>query len=54
MKTFSATVKVRKGSSSSTMLIKTQVQADSPDQAKWLLEAQYGAGNVIGTPQQVR
>ena len=54
MKSYSATVKVRKGTGSNTTLIKTQVQAANPSQAKWLLETQYGAGNVISSPQQTK
>jgi hypothetical protein len=54
MNTFVATVKVKMSSSASTALVKTQLQAENHYRAKWLLEAQYGAGNVLGTSQQVR
>lgn len=44
--------------SPTTPTIKTtvwaQVYAMSPIDAKSLLEAQYGRGNVIGTPTQVK
>lgn len=43
---FAATVSVRMGGGS-TVLVRTQVQAEDINRAKWLLEAQYGVGNVI-------
>jgi hypothetical protein len=48
---FAATVRVRMGSGS-VVLVRTQVQAEDPNKAKWLLEAQYGVGSVVGTPQR--
>jgi hypothetical protein len=44
--TFAATVRVRMGSGS-PILVQTQVKAEDPNKARWLLEAQYGVGNVI-------
>ena len=50
MKTYKATVRVRSGTSSSTMVVWAQIRADNPIAAKQLLEAQYGRGNVISVP----
>lgn len=47
LQSYSAIVRIRTGGGS-TILIRTQVQAEDINRAKWLLEAQYGLGNVIG------
>ena len=52
LQSFAATVRVRMGGGS-TVLVRTQVQAEDINRAKWLLEAQYGVGNVIGCLQRV-
>lgn len=44
--TFAATVRVCMGSGS-PILVQTQVKAEDPNKARWLLEAQYGVGNVV-------
>lgn len=49
---YAATVRVRM-SGGSTILVRTQVQAEDINRAKWLLEAQYGVGNVIGALQRL-
>ncbi len=36
-----------------TWVITTQVQAESENAARLLLEAQYGSGNVLHLPQRV-
>lgn len=46
MQSFAATVRVRIDGGSS-ILVRTQVQAEDINRAKWLLEAQYGVGNVV-------
>lgn len=46
LKSYSATVRVRMGGGG-TVLVQTQVQAEDINRAKWLLEAQYGVGNVL-------
>lgn len=43
---FTATVRVRMGGGS-TVLVRTQVQAEDINRAKWLLEAQYGLRSVV-------
>jgi len=50
MKTYKATVRVRSGTGSGTMVVWAQIRADNPIAAKQLLEAQYGRGNVISVP----
>jgi hypothetical protein len=47
--TYKATVKVRNGNGS-TMFVVTTVAAENDYKAMLLLEAQYGRGNVVGTP----
>lgn len=47
LQSYAATVRVRMGGGS-TVLVRTQVQAEDINRAKWLLEAQYGVGNVVG------
>ena len=48
LQSYAATVRVRMGGGS-TVLVRTHVQAEDFNRAKWLLEAQYGVGNVIGS-----
>ncbi len=52
VQSYAATVRVRM-SGGSTILVRTQVQAEDINRAKWLLEAQYGVGNVIGALQRL-
>jgi hypothetical protein len=52
LQSFAATVRVRMGGGNTT-LVRTQVQAEDINRAKWLLEAQYGVGNVIGNLQRL-
>jgi len=47
---YMARVKVRSTSGAGTTTVKAQVVASNPIQAKQLLEAQYGRGNVLGVP----
>lgn len=47
---YAATVSVRM-SDGSSVLVRTQVHAEGINRAKWLLEAQYGRGNVIENMQ---
>jgi FAD synthase len=49
LQSYVATVRVRM-SGGSTVLVRTQVQAEDINKAKWLLEAQYGVGNVVSQP----
>ncbi len=35
------------------MIFTTQVHAESEVAARWLLEAQYGQGNVVYLPQRI-
>ena len=46
LQSYAATVRVRMGGGS-TILVRTQVQAEDINRAKWLLEAQYGVGYVV-------
>lgn len=50
MKTYRATVRVPHASGRGTMVVWATVAATSPIAAKAMLEAQYGKGNVLGTP----
>lgn len=52
--TYRAQVRVAKSGGIGTMVVWAQVQAQNTINAKYLLEAQYGRGNVIGVPQLVR
>ena len=52
LQSYAATVRVRMGGGS-TILVRTQVQAEDINRAKWLLEAQYGIGNIIGNLQRL-
>ena len=47
LQSYAATVRVRMGGGG-TVLVRTQVQAEDINKAKWLLEAQFGVGNVVG------
>jgi hypothetical protein len=49
MNTYEAMVRIQ----SNNMVVRTQVQANSNQDALWLLEGQYGAGNVVTLPTQV-
>ena len=49
-----APVRVAKSGGTGTMVVWAQVAAQNPNDAKSLLEAQYGRGNVIGIPLPVR
>ncbi len=50
MNTYVAYVRVTTASGN-TAVVKTLVQADNIIDATWLLEGQYGAGNVVHHPQ---
>lgn len=49
MNTYEAVVHIP----SSGMYVKTRVQAQSSQDALWLLEGQYGVGNVVSLPSLV-
>jgi hypothetical protein len=46
MNTYEAMVRI----ASNNMYVKTRVQANSNQDALWLLEGQYGIGNVVTLP----
>ena len=50
MWTYRATVRVRSPNGNGTMVVWTQISARNPIDARQLLEAQYGRGNVISVP----
>ncbi len=50
--TYQATVRVT-SSIGGMLVVTTQVQAENEMAARWLLEAQYGQGNVLHFPQRV-
>ena len=50
--TYQATVRVT-SSSGGLLVFTTQVQAENELAARFLLEAQYGQGNVVYLPQRV-
>ena len=50
MRTYKALVNVLGPSGKLTMSVWAQVSARNPFQARQLMEAQYGRGNVIGLP----
>lgn len=52
MYTYTALVKAPFGSDS-TIIVRTQVQAENVNAAISLLRGQYGVDNVVGIPQQV-
>lgn len=54
MNTYRCTVRVAKSGGTGTMVVWVEVSAQNPNNAKSQLEAQYGRGNVIGIPQQVK
>ena len=54
MNTYRAQVRVNKSGGIGTMQVWAQVQAQNTITAKYLLEAQYGRGNVIGVPLLAR
>ncbi len=54
MKTWEATVRVPNASGSSYQNVKTRVQASDYNQAKMLLEAQYGRGSISTNPREVK
>ena len=49
MNTYEAMVRIQ----SNNMVVRTRVQANSNQDALWLLEGQYGAGNVISLPNLI-
>ena len=53
MNTYRCQVRVAKDGGIGSMIVWAQVQAQGPNDAKLLLEAQYGRGVVIGVPQVV-
>ncbi len=50
MNDYRASVRVRNPAGTGTMTVWACVRAQNPYAAKAMLEAQYGRGNVIGTP----
>lgn len=54
MNTYRASVRVKSASGTGTLVVWALIQASSPIAARQQLEAQYGHGNVISIPQQVR
>lgn len=50
MNDYRAGVRVRNPAGTGTMTVWAYVTAQNPHAAKAMLEAQYGRGNVIGTP----
>lgn len=46
MNTYEAMVRIQ----SNGMIVRTRVQANSNQDALWLLEGQYGVGNVVTLP----
>lgn len=54
MNLYQATVRVPSNLSSRMVTVWAQVHASSPIDARRLLDAQYGRGNVNGTPTLVR
>jgi hypothetical protein len=54
MNIYKTTVRVASPSGSMTNIVWAQVYAQNPFDAKAMLEAQYGRGNVIGTPTLVK
>lgn len=54
MNTYKCSVRVAKSGGIGSMIVWAQVQAQNPINAKSQLEAQYGRGNVIGVPTQVK
>jgi hypothetical protein len=54
MNLYKTTVRVASPSGSMTNTVWAQVYAQNPFDAKAMLEAQYGRGNVIGTPTLVK
>jgi hypothetical protein len=50
MRIYKATVRVRSPSGNGTMVVWAQIGARNPIDARQLLEAQYGRGNVISVP----
>ena len=49
MNTYEAMVRI----ASNNMVVRTRVQANSNQVALWLLEGQYGTGNVVTLPSLV-
>lgn len=49
METYEAMVRIQ----SNNMVVRTRLQANSSQDALWLLEGQYGAGNVVTLPSLV-
>lgn len=49
MNTYEAMVRIQ----ANNMVVRTQVQAQSNQDALWLLEGQYGVGNVVQLPTLV-
>ncbi len=49
MNTYEAMVRIQ----SNNMVVRTRVQANSNQDALWLLEGQYGAGNIVTLPTLV-
>lgn len=54
MNTFKASVRVRHPSGNGTMVVWAQTSARGPIEAKQMLEAQYGRGNVVSIPTLVK
>jgi hypothetical protein len=54
MNTYRCSVRVAKPSGAGKMVVWAQIQASNPIAARQQLEAQYGRGNVISVPLQVK
>lgn len=55
LKTFQCQVKIPTQPGSPTSMISwAQIDAENYNRAKIMMEAQYGRGNVIGTPMEVK
>lgn len=54
MNTYRCCVRVAKAGGIGTMVVWVEVTAQSPNNARSQLEAQYGRSNVIGVPTQVK
>jgi hypothetical protein len=50
MKIFKAAVRVRNASGSGMVVVWAQISAANPIDARLMLEAQYGRGNVVSVP----
>jgi hypothetical protein len=54
MNTYRASVRVKCASGSGTMVVWAEIRASNPIAARQQLEAQYGRGNVVSVPSQLK